>query len=83
MEATIFYQGVELLLYGMGTVIVFLVLLICAMRFMSWMIFRFLPEPENSDDTSIVTSKVDDKVIAAIGVAISQFRTRKRNHRSS
>ncbi len=79
----IFYQGIGLLLYGMGTVVIFLVLLIIATRFMSWMVFRFLPEPEDSNENSVEITKVDDKVIAAIGSAISQFRSGKRNHRSS
>ena len=82
MTATIFYQGVELMLYGMGTVIAFLVLLIGITRLMSWIVFRFLPEPKISNGTSIEVSKIDSKVIAAIGGAISRFRNEKNNHSS-
>ena len=82
MTATIFYQGVELMLYGMGTVIVFLVLLIGITRLMSWVVFRFLSESKESNVTSIEVSKIDSKVIAAIGGAISRFRNEKNNHSS-
>ena len=82
MTATVFYQGVELLLYGMGTVIAFLVLLIGITRLMSWVIFRFLPESKDSNDTVIEVSKTDSKVIAAIGGAISRFRNEKNNQSS-
>ena len=83
MTANIFYQGVELLLYGMSTVIAFLVLLIGVTRLMSWIIFRFLSESIDSHRTSIAGPKVDNKVIVAIGLALRQFRNSKRNHRSS
>ena len=83
MTANIFYQGVELLLYGMSTVIAFLVLLIGVTRLMSWIIFRFLSESIDSHDTSIASPKVDNKVIVAIGLGLRQFRNSKRNHRSS
>ena len=82
MTATIFYQGVELLLYGMGAVISFLILLIGVTRLMSWMIFRFLSESKDSNDTSIEVSKIDSKVVAAIGGAINRFRNEKNNHSS-
>ena len=49
MTATIFYQGVELMLYGMGTVIAFLVLLIGITRLMSWIVLRFLPKSKESN----------------------------------
>ena len=83
MTANIFYQGVELLLYGMSTVIAFLVLLIGVTRLMSWIIFRFLSESIDSHDMPTASPKVDNKVIVAIGLALRQFRNSKRNHRSS
>ena len=82
MTATIFYQGVELMLYGMGTVIAFLVLLIGITRLMSWIVFRFPPESKTSNGTSIEVAKIDRKVVAAIGVGLSHFRNKKNNHSS-
>ena len=38
-------QGAELLVYGMGTVVVFLTVLVYATRSMSWLVLRYAPEP--------------------------------------
>lgn len=42
-------QGAELLLYGMGTVIVFLSLLVLATGLMSRAVLRWFPEPEMAE----------------------------------
>lgn len=44
MNDNLFSQGLELLVYGMGTVVVFLTLLVFATRLMSAVIQRFLPQ---------------------------------------
>ena len=46
MNGDIVDQGVELMLYGMGTVVIFLSLLIVATNFMSWFLGRYFPESE-------------------------------------
>ena len=46
MQGDIVAQGVELMLYGMGTVVIFLALLILATTAMSQLVERFFPEPE-------------------------------------
>ena len=46
MQGDIVDQGLELMLYGMSTVVVFLTLLILATSFMSWFLGRYFPEPE-------------------------------------
>ena len=46
MSASIVEQGVELMLFGMGTVILFLGLLVLATTLMSRMLARYFPEPE-------------------------------------
>lgn len=38
-------QGMELLVYGMGTVVVFLTVLVYATRAMSSLVLRYAPEP--------------------------------------
>lgn len=46
--SVLFNQGLELLVYGMGTVVLFLTLLIFATRGMSSVVLRFFPEPVES-----------------------------------
>lgn len=45
MQENIVAQGLELMLYGMGTVVVFLALLVLATSGMSRAINRYFPEP--------------------------------------
>jgi oxaloacetate decarboxylase gamma subunit len=42
----LFAQGLELLVYGMGTVVLFLGLLVVATRLMSRLVLAFFPDPE-------------------------------------
>ena len=46
MNGDIVDQGIELMLFGMGTVVMFLTLLIFATTFMSWFLGRYFPESE-------------------------------------
>ena len=81
MEASIIDQGVELMMYGMGTVFVFLVVLIFVTFFMS-KIVQSMPEaaspqvsapaPAASADTSLTTD-----VRKAIQAAIHEHRKQK------
>ena len=43
MQGSIVNQGVELMLFGMGTVLVFLTLLVFAIALMSWVLQRYFP----------------------------------------
>lgn len=45
MTPSLLAQGTELLIYGMGTVVVFLALLVVAIRVMSHIVQTFFPEP--------------------------------------
>ena len=45
MQGDIVAQGVELMLYGMGTVVLFLAALVLVTTGMSGFITRFFPEP--------------------------------------
>ena len=58
-------SGVELMLVGMGTVFVFLTILVGATTLMSKIILRFTPTPKPS---------IDPMVIAAITAAITKHR---------
>ena len=46
MELDIVDQGLELMVYGMGTVVVFLTLLILVTTLMSWFVGRYFPEAD-------------------------------------
>jgi oxaloacetate decarboxylase gamma subunit len=84
-------QGVELMLYGMGTVLLFLVLLVYAMRLMSAVLARWFPEPvaaPPSPRTGDATARagdaalVDPQLLAAIGAAVHAHRRRTHAIRS-
>ena len=61
MENTLLAQGVELMLIGMGTVFVFLTLLVLATTLMSRLVMHFQPAPgdePNSDDIAAITAAI-------------------------
>ncbi len=70
-------QGIELAVFGMGTVFVFLALLVFATKAMSSLILRFEPEMSSgSVDTVTQNSNATDKgrLVAIISAAIAQHR---------
>ena len=67
MQATILDQGVTLMLVGMGTVFVFLSLLVMAMTAMAGIVKRLTPVAEQG---------VSDEEVAAITAAITQHRNK-------
>jgi len=66
LEATLLDQGFTLMLVGMGTVFVFLTVLVLGMTLMSTLTIRFTPAAE--------TAGVSDEEVAAITAAIAQHR---------
>jgi len=65
MQSTLFDQGVTLMLVGMGTVFVFLSLLVMAMTAMGGIITRLVP---------VVEEGASDEEVAAIAAAIAMHR---------
>ena len=65
MQATLIDQGVTLMLVGMGTVFVFLSLLVMSMTMMAGIIKRLMPA---------ALEGVSDEEVAAIAAAIAQHR---------
>jgi len=65
MEATLLYEGLKLMLVGMGTVFVFLTLLVVAMSLMARIIGRVTPAVE---------AGVSEEEVAAITAAIAMHR---------
>ena len=76
-EVTLIEQGLDLMLYGMGTVFIFLTLLVIVTTLMSLIVQRWLPD----DDFEIAPSPntnfgVDERVAAVIQTALAQHRCR-------
>lgn len=71
-------QGSELAMFGMGSVFIFLTLLIGATKLMSGLVLRFAPdevEPVVAAAHTAVPAN-DAQLIAVISAAIKQFRSR-------
>ena len=74
-------SGIELMLLGMGSVFVFLVLLIVATSLMSKVVQNFEVEPQEMDipsgefSHSAMPSNLDDKITRIISEAIKQHRS--------
>lgn len=66
MQPTLLEQGLMLMLVGMGTVFVFLTLLVAGMTLMALIVKRLLPAPAEVS--------ASDEEIAVITAAIAQHR---------
>lgn len=80
-QTDIVSAGLELMLYGMGTVIVFLTLLVLATILMSRLVGRFFPEPEIRPTAARQASGApapaqDTQLMAVIAAAIHKHRSR-------
>lgn len=83
MQSTLTQQGIDLLIFGMGTVFVFLTLLVVCVSVMSIFINKFLGEEEVVVEPKHAPKKptgsagaVDPKVLAVIQEAIYQHRAK-------
>ena len=78
--SNLLWEGINLMVIGMGAVFSFLVLLVFATSIMSSLITKFLPEPtiiSTSTAASPTSAKVDDgQLLAVISAAIHQHRSR-------
>jgi oxaloacetate decarboxylase gamma subunit len=80
MQGGIIEQGIELMLYGMGTVVIFLAMLVLATTGMSGLITRYFPEPEpvasrtRTADEPTGARELDPALVAAIMAAIHRHR---------
>ena len=76
MEVDLFQQGVDLMLYGMGTVFAFLILLVGAIYLMSTVITRFFPEAVQPEAAVRMapTAVVEPRLQAIIQAAIDKHR---------
>jgi len=75
METNLILEGIKFMFLGMGTVFVFLVVMIACMNIMSSIINKYFPEPQPSVDTTVTNTQVDNKkIVAAITAAITHHR---------
>lgn len=79
MQESLLQQGVELMIYGMGTVFVFLAILVFITTLMSTLIQRFFPEKEAPvvpTTQAPVASQKDEQLVAVISAAVHKYRSR-------
>ena len=74
METNLIVEGFKFMGLGMGTVFLFLVILIVCMNILSVVVHRFFPEPHQNPDATVANKKDNKKIIAAISAAISHHR---------
>ena len=81
MESTLVSQGLDLLLYGMGTVFAFLTLLVGVTSSMSVIVNKLvIDEPEiavSATAAGSVQSTVEPRIVKVIQAAIDQHRGKK------
>lgn len=81
MQSTLFQQGLDLLVFGMGTVFIFLTVLVLCVYVMSKLIGSFVVEdepqiPELGKSVNINVGSVDPKILAVVQDAIYQHRAK-------
>jgi oxaloacetate decarboxylase gamma subunit len=80
MTENIISDGLELMLFGMGTVVVFLTLLVIVTSTMSALVTRYAPAAEvgGTDSTAAPASATADAtLLAVISAAIHKHRSRR------
>lgn len=83
MQESLLSQGLDLMVFGMGAVVVFLAILVVVTTVMSKIVVNYFPEPiedasfkQSSRSTKSQGSSVDKNTLAAIKAAIEQHRNR-------
>ena len=74
METNLILEGFKFMGLGMGTVFLFLIILIVSMNILSTVVDKFFPEPHQNPDAPVAQKKDDKNVIAAISAAITHHR---------
>ncbi len=74
MEVNYVFEGLKIMLLGMGTVFAFLVVMIIMMNIMSKIVHRFFPEPNDVENTTSPAMTSTAKKVAAITAAIMHHR---------
>lgn len=74
METNLVIEGIKFMVLGMGTVFVFLTIMIISMNIMSGIIHKFFPEPQANTNATTSSKKDNKKIVAAITAAIAHHR---------
>ncbi len=77
VNSTLFGQGVDMMLYGMSTVFIFLLALVVAINVMSRLVSAFSPEALVDDPNGQVEQRVAPLTKKIIQAAIDQHRNRR------
>ena len=77
VESTLFQQGFDMMLYGMGTVFAFLMALVMAISLLSRIVDKFFPETLVASDSGVrIVNTVSPTTRKIIQAAIDQYRSR-------
>ena len=79
MDSNLIGKGVELMLFGMGTVVLFLSLLVVVTSAMSALVSRFAPAEEIPPAPESGEALADDVLLAVITAAIHKHRLGKKS----
>ncbi len=74
MEENLIIEGLKFMGLGMGTVFLFLAVLILMINLMSVITHKFFPEPKASNSDKTNTKQDNKKIIAAISAAITHHK---------
>ena len=74
METNLVMEGFKFMALGMGTVFLFLIILIVLMNVMSVVLHKYFPEPQIETTAQNIDADKNKKVIAAITAAIAHHR---------
>ncbi len=77
METNLVIEGLKFMVLGMGTVFMFLGIMIVCINIMSYIIHRFFPEPQLPVTPARTPSVSEDntkKIVAALTAAIKHHR---------
>jgi oxaloacetate decarboxylase (Na+ extruding) subunit gamma len=78
MQSSLLQQGVELMLFGMGTVFMFLACLVLVTTLMSKLLQRLAPVQETLISTPPAAAQQDDQLLAVISAAVHKYRSRRK-----
>ena len=74
MDSQLISQGLDLMLYGMGTVFIFLTLLVAITTIMSTTVNKIAPEQVEDSKIKAPQAQVETRIVKAIQAAINQHR---------